>query len=74
MQHVQSVFKDMESQKYLRGERQDQRRWNINTVTLDCFFLLQFPKNSEVTICYQIDFFHIMTILLSPVKTLAGQE
>lgn len=74
LQHAQSVFKDMESQKYLRGERQEQRRWNINPLTLAYFFLLQFSEKSEVTICYQINFFHVITILLLPVKTLAGQK
>jgi len=50
LQHVQSVFKDMESQKYLTGERLEQRRWNINP--LSCCFFLRFSENSGVTICY----------------------
>lgn len=57
LQRVQLVFKDMESQECLRGARQEQRRWNVNPLTLACFFVLYFSENSEVAICYQIDFF-----------------
>lgn len=64
----------MENQKCLRWQRWEQRRWDKNPLTLACFFLLQFSENSEVTICNQVDSFHIITILLLSVKTLAGQE
>lgn len=66
MTDLQSVFKDMESQKCLRREKQEQRRWYKNTLPSG-FFFSQFSANSSD--CYQLIVSHIITIILLPVKT-----
>lgn len=72
MPDLWSAFKDIESQKCLRREKQNQRRWDkITLLQVSSFYS---SLQTQVILCYQLIVFHIITFIFLPVKTLSGQE